>query len=126
LGKIAPQEGHQEKEANSGTIVVETTTSPQRTPTQHHQGHHGKESQENGRENSQQIRAEGQYHLRLQREGQVDLEVLPKECGMLAGGLARLAITPIGNVQLGKKVATTHHQGRHHQSAGLPRKEIAK
>jgi len=32
LGKIAPKVGNQEKEANSHTRVVETTTSPPRTP----------------------------------------------------------------------------------------------
>jgi len=41
---------------------------------------------------------------------------------MLAKGLAELATTPIGNVQLGKNVGTTHHQGRHHQSVGHAKK----
>jgi len=35
---------------------------------------------------------------------------------MLAKRLAKLATTPIGNVKLGKNIASTHHQGRHHQS----------
>jgi len=54
--------------------------------------------------------------------GGADLQELPTECAMLVKGLAKLVTTPIGNVQLGKTVATTHHQGRHHQSVGHAKK----
>jgi len=58
--------------------------------------------------------------------GRVDLQVLPTACAMLAKGLAKLETTPIGNVQLGKKVAITHHQGDTIRVLGMPRKEIAR
>jgi len=32
-------------------------------------------------------------------------------------------LTPLGNVQLGKEVAATHHQGGHHQSVGPAKKK---
>jgi len=102
LGKIAPKEEHQEKEENSRTRVVETTTSPPKTPNStppwaSRAGKSGKGKREQSPDQGRRSTPPSSP------TGGGDLQVPPTESVMLAKGLAKLATTPIGMCNLARK-----------------------
>jgi len=99
----------------------------QQPPTPYHHGHHGEESREKSkREHSPHQGGRSKPLSSPTRAGGIDLQVLPTGCAMLAKRLATHATTPIGNVQLGKKVKTTQNLRGHHQSVGPAKKKSSK